>query len=88
MELFNAVFLMFLTYLSVTIDQRLSWNQYISNISNKANSTRGQLPAMKYKFMSNFSQGNILCVNAMVRSVLEYTSSVWSPSTKHNISKL
>ena len=49
------------TYLGVTIDQHLSWNQHISNILNKANSVRGF--TAKYKFMSYFSQGIMLYDN-------------------------
>ena len=73
------------TYLGVTIDQHLTWNQHTTNISNKANSIRGFL-------QRNISSCPITvkeaCYKTMVRPILEYASPVWSPFTELNILKL
>ena len=75
-------------YLSIgkTIDQHLSRNQHISNISNKANSVGGFLQCNNISSCSMSVKES--CYMTMIRSVLEYASPVWSPSTEHNISKL
>ena len=73
------------TYLGVTIDQHLTWNQHTTNISNKANSIRGFL-------QRNISSCPITvkeaCYKTMVRPILECASPVWSPYTELNILKL
>jgi len=69
-------------YLGVTIDQHLTWNEHIRQITSKANNVK------------NFLQRNIracpvnvkaTCYCSMIRSILEYASIVWSPYTQRNI---
>ena len=71
------------TYLGVTIDQHLSQNQHISNISKKTYSVTGFLQRSSCPISVKES-----CYMTMISSVVEYASPVWSPSTEHNISKL
>ena len=72
-------------YLGVTIDEHLSFNEHISRICHKANS------------MNAFLQRNIkscpprvkeICYKIMVRPIIEYACTVWSPHTKKNIQSL
>ena len=66
-------------YLVVTIDRKLTWNDHIDNITNKANNARAFLQrnisscpqAIKSRYYQTF-----------VRPIVEYASTVWDPSTK------
>ena len=72
-------------YLGVSINNKLSWNNHIDNISHKANNTLNFIhrnfktckPKVKEKLYTTY-----------VRPSLEFSSSVWDPHTKKNIDKL
>ena len=70
------------TYLGVTIDQHLFWNQHNSNISNKTNSVRGFLQRNISSCPISIKES---CYITMIRSVVDYASPVWSPYTENNI---
>jgi len=63
-------------YLGVTITSNLSWSDHITNITNKANSTR----AFLQRNLSQCQQSvKSACFITYVRPILEYASTVWSP---------
>jgi len=63
-------------YLGITITDKLSWSEHITNIANKANSIRALL-------QRNLSQCQpsvkAACYTIYVRQILEYASTVRSP---------
>ena len=65
-------------YLGVHLSKDLSWNTHVNNITSAAYKTFG------------FVKRNIRqrVYKTLVRTQLEYTSNVWSPSTKVNIDKI
>ena len=72
-------------YLGVQITDELSWSPHISTLASKANSKIGflwrnvrQCPA-KLREQAYFT---------LVRSILEYSTSVWNPHLKKDINKL
>ncbi len=72
-------------YLAIDIDSKLRWNGHIDRITKKANDTKAFLQrntrCCPCKIKAN-------CYTTFVRPSLEYTSSVWSPHTQKNITKL
>ena len=72
-------------YLGVIIDQNLSWNEYIKQISSKATKVNAFLHCNLYHCPVNTK---LNCYKAMVRPVLEYASPVWDPHTAINIKLL
>ena len=72
-------------YLGVSISNDLRWNQHIDNITAKANRTLGFL-------RRNLNVGNTKikrqAYTSLVRPVLEYSSTVWSPHAETLIKKL
>ena len=69
-------------YLGVTIDERLSFNEHINRISNKANSIKALLlrniKSCPLKVKDN-------CYKIMVRPIMEYACTVLSPYIRKNI---
>jgi len=72
-------------YLGVTIDNKLSWNNHIDNICNKANSSvaflRRNLQISQRHIKSN-------AYTTLVRPQVEYAAAVWDPYTEDNKYKL
>ena len=72
-------------YLGVTIDERLSFNEHINRISHRANSIKALLQrnikSCPLKVKDN-------CYKTMVRPIMEYACTVWSPYTRKNIQGL
>ena len=66
-------------YLGVTNNQSLSWHDHITNICNKANSTRAFLQRNLRKCTSTIKS---LAYNTCVRLIVEYASVAWSPHVK------
>ena len=73
------------TYLGVTIDKHLKWTNHIQHVTCKANSANAFL---RRNISSCTQQTKKLCYLAMVRPILEYASTVWSPYTNSSIYKL
>ena len=75
----------FTKYLGITIADDLSWSQHVNNITAKANSKIGLLwrnlknCPRKIKEQAYFS---------LVRSGLEYSSTVWDPYLKKDVQKI
>ena len=69
-------------YLGVTSDKNLSWSEHIKQITKKANN-------VKCFLQRNISkcpvQTKSNCYKALVKPILEYASSVWSPRTQRDI---
>ena len=72
-------------YLGVTIDQNLTWNEHIKQISNKAIKVNAFLHRNLYHCPPIIKCN---CYKAMVRPILEYSSTVWDPHTSVNINRL
>ena len=72
-------------YLGVTIDQKLTWHKHINNIVNKGNLVYGFLQRNLRKCpMLVKSQ----CYLSLLRPVLEYVATVWSPHYQEDIDKI
>ena len=73
------------TYLGINISNNLKWNSHICNITRKAGQTLGFL---RRNLQNCPKECRRLAYIALVRSKLEYASSVWDPHTKENIDRL
>ena len=69
-------------YLGVTIDQNLKWSEHVKQITNKANSVHGFLRRNLYSCPMSTK---INCYKALVKPVLDYAATVWSPYTQKDI---
>jgi len=69
-------------YLGVIIDEKLSWNEHILKITNKARQTT----ALLWCNVSN-CPAHVKCniYKIMLCPILEYASTVWEPHTNLNI---
>ena len=66
-------------YIGVTIDRKLTWNDHIDNVTNKANNTR----AFLQRVISSCPQAiKSPCYQTYVRPIVEYASTVSDPSTE------
>jgi hypothetical protein len=72
-------------YLGVTLFSNLTWNTHICNITGKANKLLGFL-RRNLKVRNETTKEN--AYKAIVRSNIEFCSTVWSPHTKKNKDKL
>jgi hypothetical protein len=72
-------------YLGVTISNSLKWDTHIDNISAKSNRTLGFLRRNLKKCPQKLKEQSYI---ALVRSTLEYSSSIWDPYYKKDIEKL
>ena len=70
-------------YLGVTIDERLTWNEHILTVANKARQVNAFL-------RRNFYQCSpyVKCNLYNVRSIIEYASPIWDPHSALNINRL
>ena len=66
-------------YLGVTLSSNMSWEPHINNITTKANKILGFL---KRNLQIKQEETKALAYKSMVRSNLEYCSTIWSPHTK------
>ena len=69
-------------YLGVIIDEHLTFNEHIKMITSKANSVKSFL---QRNISSCTEMVKVACYKSMIRPILEYASTVWSPYTKKNI---
>ena len=69
-------------YLGVTIDEHLSFNEHVNRIAHKANTVKAFL---QRNIKSCPLQVKENCYRMMVRPIMEYARTVWSPHTKKNI---
>ena len=69
-------------HLAVTIDQSLKWSEYVKQITNKANSVHGFLRRNLYSCPMSTK---INCYKVLVKPVLDYAATVWSPYTQKDI---
>lgn len=75
--------------LGVTFDSKLKFNEHISNIINKSYRCLGFITRITKKF--NNTKCLDLLYNALVRTNLEYASTIWSPyqvTYKHSIERV
>ena len=63
-------------YLGVTIHKSLKWASHINKISNKANSVLGFIKRNLRHANRDLKE---LAYTSLVRSILEYSSTVWDP---------
>ena len=66
----------------MTIDQNLKWSELVKQITNKANSVHGFLRRNLYSCPMSTK---INCYKALVKPVLDYAATVWSPYTQKDI---
>ena len=72
-------------YLGATIDEHLSFNEHINRISHKANSIKAFLQRNNKSCPLKVKDN---CYKIMVRPIMEYACTVWSPYTRKNIQSL
>ena len=72
--------------LGITTDQHLRWNLHIDKVVAKANRMLGLIKRTCRDFDDHKTLRTLYC--ALVRSNLEYCSSIWSPYTTKGIEKL
>ena len=72
-------------YLGVTFDQHLTWKAHINNLCSRANSVK----AFLHRNISSCPVDiKSRCYQSLVRSIVEYSTLVWSPYTKCDILRL
>ena len=69
-------------YLGVTLNNKLTWSNHISNITNKANSVYGFL-RRNFSNCTTKIKGELY--KSMVRPILEYACNVWCPHYNKDI---
>jgi len=72
-------------YLGLTIDTKLNYNEHVSNICKKANSTRAFIHR---NTRSCPRRVKATAYTSFVRPQLEYAATVWSPHTVNNTSQI
>ena len=72
-------------YLGVEISSNLSFNGHIQNITTSASRS---LDFLKRNIRSKNPELREMAYKTLVRPLVEYSSSVWSPYTKSNIARL
>jgi len=72
-------------YLRVTVDWRLSWNEHIQQISNKANQVNNFLRRNFHQCPTDVKSN---CYKMIVQPSIENASTVWAPHTLTNINQL
>ena len=73
------------TNTGVTIHQNLKWASHINKISNKANSVLGLIQRNLKHANRDLKE---LAYTSLVRSILEYSSTVWDPFYQKDIDRL
>ena len=71
-------------YLGVELQSNMSWNRHMDQNVTKSNSTLGFL---RHNLVSN-EETKSAAYFSMVRPILEYSSTTWSPYTKDYIHKI
>jgi len=66
-------------YLGATISHNLTWPEHIKQVTSKANRTKGFLQRNLHNCPPEIKSK---CYKAMVKPILDYTATVWSPHTK------
>ena len=69
-------------YLGVTLNNKLTWNNHIANITGKANPVYG---FMRRNFNNCPSKIKSALYKSMIRPILEYAGNVWSPHCDKDI---
>ena len=69
-------------YLGITLSSNMSWDTHINNITAKANKI---LSFLRRNLQIKQEETKSLAYKSMVRSNLEYCSSIWAPHTKQHI---
>ena len=69
-------------YLGVTLTSNLSWNKHVENVAAKGNRTLG---FVKRNLRECTKPVKAASYTTLVRPVLEYASTIWDPTTDHNI---
>ena len=72
-------------YLSITIDQHLTWTDHINETCNKANIAKAFLKRNIYQCPISIKAN---CYKSLVRPILEYAATVWSPHLQYQIHQL
>ena len=72
-------------YLGVTISSNMTWNTHINNITSKAQKLLGFL---RRNLQIKNEQTKSMAYKSLVRSNLEYCSTIWSPHTKKQKSEI
>ena len=72
-------------YLGVELDSKLTWNEHISTITGKANSSFGFLRRNLYNCLEQIKTH---AYYSLVRPHLEYACSVWDPHKQKNIQSI
>ena len=72
-------------YLGITIDQHLTWNTHVKQVTNKANKIKCFLQR-NLKYCPTTIKVN--CYKSLVRPVIEYAATVWAPYTQNNINAI
>jgi hypothetical protein len=72
-------------YLGITLSSNMSWDTHINNITAKANKI---LSFLRRNLQIKQEETKSLAYKSMVRSNLEYCSSIWAPHTKQHIDKI
>ena len=72
-------------YLGVELQSNMSWNRHMDQTVKKANSTLGFL---RRKLRVSNEETKLAAYFSMVRPILEYSSTIWSPYTKDYIHKI
>ena len=70
-------------YLGVFVDSKLSWNNHVSHVSDKATKVLNLLHRHMYTCRTSSKHK---AFRALVLPVLDYASVVWNPHTNKNIS--
>ena len=72
-------------YLGITIDQHLTWNNHVKQVTNKANRIKCFLQRNLKHCPRNIK---VNCYKSLVRPVIEYAATVWAPYTQNNINAI
>lgn len=72
-------------YLGVNLDSKLTWNHHVHSTALKANGARAFLQRNLRKAPKHVKAA---CYTALVRPVMEYASSVWSPNSIKSTNEL
>ena len=72
-------------YLGVTIDNKLSWNSHVNQVTKRPNQTTAFL---RTNLSSCSKDVKAQCYKSQVRPQLEYAATTWDPYTKTNSAKV
>ena len=72
-------------YLGITIDQHLTWNNHVKQVTNKANRIKYFLQRNPKHCPRNIK---VNCYKSLVRPLIEYAAMVWAPYTQNNINAI